>query len=93
MAGTAAEPGQGHPDRLADRGHRVGGEHPGARPGARACRPLDLEQLFTADPALRLGADALEDVDDRDVTPLVPAGKAGTAVEKHRREGRVGPQP
>ena len=87
--GHRGRPGQRETERLPDGGHRVGGEHPGTRAGTGAGGALDLHQVLDGDPALELGADPLEDVDDRDVPTLVAPGEARSPVEEHR--GQIEP--
>ena len=82
--GRAGRARQRHPDRLADRGHRVRGVHAGARAGGGARRALDRR----AAPRRRsmpfaCAPDRLEDVLDRDVRALVGA-RGGSC----RRRGR-----
>ncbi len=84
---------QREPDRLADGRHRVGGVHARARPGGGARRPLDAAELGLVDRALRVRADGLEHVLDRDVAARrrYPGGSC-------RRRGRptagsAGPSP
>ena len=74
--------GERHPDGLANRRHRVGGEHSrtGPRPGASGS--LEFQELIDGDAALGLCADPLEHVHDRDVPPGVVAGKTRAAVEE-----------
>ena len=58
--------GQAHADRLADRAHRVGREHPAARALAGARPALDLEQVGVAEGPGGVGADGLEHAGDVD---------------------------
>ena len=72
--------GQRHAERLGDAGHRVGGVHAAAGALAGAGGLLDLGQLVAGDLPGRAGADALEDVDDREVAvaELAPAASSPT---------------
>ena len=76
------------PQRLGDRRHRVGGEHPAAGPRAGAGVTLQVVEFVGVHLPLCVGADALEDVLDGDVATLVFAGHDRPAVEEHRGQIR-----
>jgi len=74
LGGRGGGAERGHPERLGDRGHRVGGEHPatGARAGAGV--PLQIVELLAAHVAFGVGADPLEHLHDGHVAAVVLAG-------------------
>ena len=81
-AGGAALPGSDMPSASADAGHRVGGVHAAAGALARAGGLLDRGQLVAGDLPGGAGADALEDVDEREVpSPSLP-GQRRAGVEE-----------
>jgi hypothetical protein len=84
--GRAGRARQRHAERLAHGGHRVRRVHPGARPRRRARGALDRVQIRVAHRALRVRADRLEHVLDRDVPTVVGAGQDRAAVQVDARE-------
>src|SRR5512132_4392561 len=88
--GGARRAGERHAERLSDGGHRVRRVHPGARPRGRARRAFELEELGVGHLTLRVRADRLEHVLDRDVAAPVGAGEDRSAVEIDRRQIQPG---
>jgi hypothetical protein len=76
------------PDRLADRGHRVGGEHAATRPRAGTGVAFEVVEFVVGHLAVGDGADALEDVLDGDLATAVFARHDRPAVQEDR--GQVG---
>ena len=81
------------PERLEGAGHRVGGELAAAGAGAGAGDALELVQFLVAHVAGVVGADRLEDVEDRDVAAVPVPGGDRAAVEQRPRGRRAGPAP
>ena len=82
---------QRHADRLADRRHRVGGEHAGARAlgRARAASRSRRARSRVSVPG-RARADGLEHAHDVERLVLVVTGQDRAAVEEHRRQVDAG---
>ena len=77
------------PQRLEGAGHRVGGELTAAGAGAGTGHALELVQFLVGHVAGVVGADRLEDVEDRHVAAVPVARSDRAAVEQHR--GHVEP--
>ncbi len=78
--------GERHPERLADRGHRVGGEHP--RTGALAGTgvALDLVEGLVVDLPRGVRPDRLEDAHDVEGLALPVTGQDRAGVDEHHRQ-------
>jgi hypothetical protein len=74
---------QRQPERLADRAHRVGGEHAAAGALAGAGVLLDGVQLVLGDGAGRARADGLEHARDVERLAVEVAGQRGAVVDEH----------
>ena len=84
--GRARRSGQRHPEGFAHRGHRVRRVHARARPGGRARRTLQIEELRVGHLSFRVRPDGFEDILDRDVASLICAREDRAAVEVDRRQ-------
>jgi hypothetical protein len=91
-SGHRRAPRQGHAQRLADRGHRVGGEHAGARALGGARIALDALQVLSCDRSRCFRAHGLEHADDvqRFTRERILAGHDRAAVDEDRREVEPG---
>ena len=92
-AGGDELPGQGHAQRLGDRGHGVGGEHPGARPLGGAGVVLDEAQLLVGEGVHRVGPDRLEHRGDVEGPVADPARAESTRRRRRRSGGSAAPPP
>ena len=77
-------------ERLEGAGHRVRRELAAAGAGAGAGDVLELAELLVGDVAGRVGADRLEEVDDRDVLAVEAAGGDRAAVEHQAGDVEAG---
>ncbi len=84
--GRRRRAGQRQSERLADRAHRVGGEHAAAGPLARAGVLLDRVQLLLGDRAGRTGADRLEHRRDVERLAVEVPRHDRTVVDEHARQ-------